>query len=91
MKLVDSLQLSLSGLRGNVTRTFLTILGLAIGVAAILTVLTLGNAGETRVEAEIAKLGVNKVWISAVTSRYRLQPSDASKLYSYEWRIHLGS
>lgn len=83
MKLVDSLQLSLSGLRGNVTRTFLTILGLAIGVAAILTVLTLGNAGETRVEAEIAKLGVNKVWISAVTSRYRLQPSDASKLYAY--------
>ena len=57
----DTFFLAVSGLRGGFVRTMLTILGLAIGVAAVLTVLTLGAAGEDRVEAEIAKLGVDKV------------------------------
>lgn len=82
MRLFDAMRLAISGLRGNILRTFLTIIGLAIGVGAILTVLTLGDAGEGRVEAEIAKLGVNKVWISMTKPQNKLQAADALALYA---------
>lgn len=59
----DALRMAISSLRGRFMRTLLTILGLGVGVGAVLAVLTLGKAGETRVEQEIAKLGVDKVWI----------------------------
>lgn len=59
----DALRMAVSSLRGRFMRTLLTILGLGVGVGAVLAVLTLGKAGETRVEQEIAKLGVDKVWI----------------------------
>lgn len=72
MTLRDAVRLAVSGLRGSVVRTLLTILGLGVGVGAVLTVLTLGSAGEVRVEEEIARLGVDKVWITAADDGHRL-------------------
>ncbi len=74
----DAIRLAISGLRGNLVRTTLTILGLSVGVGAVLTVLALGAAGENRVEAEIAKLGVNKVWIRSRDEHHTLSMSDVS-------------
>ena len=64
MKLRDAAGLSADNLRKNPVRTLLTILGLGVGIGAVLTVLTLGSAGEEQVENEIARLGVDKVWIT---------------------------
>lgn len=78
MTLRDAAALSSVNLRGSMTRTLLTILGLAVGVAAILTVLTLGQAGEAQVEVEIDHLGVDRVWITAARdSEQPLQPEDS--------------
>lgn len=65
MRLRDAGALALSTLRCSPVRTLMTMLGLAVGVAAVLTVRALGAAGETEVEREIARMGVNKVWITA--------------------------
>ena len=65
MKVQDAMWLSAPNLIKNPMRTLLTILGLGVGVAAILTVITLGAAGEVQVEREIDKLGVDKVWLTA--------------------------
>ncbi|MGN1020739.1 MAG: ABC transporter permease [Aristaeellaceae bacterium] len=65
MKLRDVMWLSATNLIKNPMRTLLTILGLGVGVAAILTVITLGAAGQVQVEREIDKLGVDKVWLTA--------------------------
>lgn len=65
MKLKDAMGLSALSLLKNPVRTALTILGLGVGIGAILTVLTLGTAGQEQVEAEIARLGVDKVWVTA--------------------------
>ncbi len=46
-------------------RSFLTVLGMAIGVGAILAVLTLGDAGKTQVRSEISRLGIDKVRMTA--------------------------
>lgn len=65
MRLEDAAKLAVANLRKNPVRTMLTILGLGVGIGAILTVLTLGSAGQYQVEEEIARLGVDKVWVTA--------------------------
>lgn len=77
----DALRLALSALRGGIVRTMLTILGLGVGVGAVLTVLTLGDAGQLRVEGEIVKLGVNKVWVRPKDDGSTLSASDAMAMY----------
>lgn len=81
MRLTDAAWLSGTNLLKNPMRTLLTILGLGVGVAAVLTVLTLGTAGQMQVECEIDKLGVDKVWITAEQgSGNRLQPDSAARI-----------
>lgn len=77
MTLRDAAGLALSGLRGSAVRTLLTILGLGVGVGAVLTVMALGTAGEARVEDEIGRLGVNKIWITAADDGHALTETAA--------------
>ena len=64
MRLRDAASMALGSLRASKAKTLLTILGLSVGVAAVLTVQALGAAGEVQVEREIARMGVNKVWVT---------------------------
>ncbi|MGN0746345.1 MAG: ABC transporter permease, partial [Aristaeellaceae bacterium] len=77
MKLRDAAWLAATNLVKNPMRTLLTILGLGVGVGAILTVITLGAAGQVQVEREIDKLGVDKVWLTA-ESGYSLTTDSAA-------------
>jgi len=43
----------------NLTRAFLTVLGIFIGVAAIITMVTLGQGATLAVKAQISSLGNN--------------------------------
>ncbi len=49
----------------NKTRSFLTMLGIIIGVAAVITMLALGTGAQNRVTSSIASLGTNTVTVSA--------------------------
>lgn len=71
MRMSDAVLLAFSTLRKEPVRTLLTVLGLAVGIGAILTVLTLGRAGQEQVEVEISKLGVDKVWVMADSASER--------------------
>ncbi|MBL8258776.1 MAG: ABC transporter permease [Candidatus Competibacteraceae bacterium] len=58
---LSSLLLALRAIRRNLLRSFLTILGIVIGVGAVITMVTLGN-GATRVVADqIGSLGSNLI------------------------------
>ena len=46
-------------------RSGLTTLGIMIGIAAVVLVVAVGQAGSARAEAELQKLGDNLVWIEA--------------------------
>ncbi|HRZ24592.1 MAG TPA: ABC transporter permease, partial [Candidatus Contendobacter sp.] len=48
---LSSLLLALRAIRRNLMRSFLTILGIVIGVSAVITMVTLGN-GATRVVSD---------------------------------------
>ena len=55
--------LALRELRRNVLRSFLTILGIVIGVAAVIVMVTLGSGATVQVSQQIASLGSNVVII----------------------------
>jgi putative ABC transport system permease protein len=55
----NALQLALREIRRNLMRSFLTILGIVIGVSAVITMVTLGNGATRAVSDQIASLGSN--------------------------------
>jgi putative ABC transport system permease protein len=57
----NALLLALRELRRNVMRSFLTILGIVIGVAAVIVMVTLGSGATVQVSQQIASLGSNVV------------------------------
>jgi len=62
--LANTLLMALREIRRNVMRSSLTVLGIIIGVAAVIVIVTLG-AGTTRsVQAEIGKMGSNMLTLS---------------------------
>jgi putative ABC transport system permease protein len=55
------LRVALRSLRKNKLRTFLTMLGIIIGVAAVITMLAVGEGARKSVEGSIAGLGTNVI------------------------------
>jgi putative ABC transport system permease protein len=49
----------------NKMRSLLTVLGVTIGIAAVICVVAIGKAGQARVEQQLRNLGDNFVWIEA--------------------------
>ena len=57
--LLNALLLALRAIRRNLMRSFLTVLGVVIGVAAVITMVTLGNGATRMVSDQISNLGSN--------------------------------
>jgi putative ABC transport system permease protein len=55
----NAIVLALREIRRNVLRSSLTILGIVIGVAAVITMVTIGEGATAQVQADIGKLGTN--------------------------------
>ena len=56
--------LALREIRRNVLRSFLTILGIVIGVAAVIVMVTLGDGATAQVTQQIASLGSNLLMVT---------------------------
>ncbi|MCA9796514.1 MAG: ABC transporter permease, partial [Candidatus Eremiobacteraeota bacterium] len=65
MTLSSTFSIAARALARNAMRTFLTMLGLIIGVGAVITMLALGNGARTSIQASIASLGTNTIMISS--------------------------
>ena len=63
--MTDVIRLAFRALTRNSMRTLLTMLGMIIGVAAVITMLALGNGAKASVQASIASLGTNTLMISS--------------------------
>jgi len=62
--LLNVLMLALRSVRRNMLRSFLTILGIVIGVSAVITMVTLGNGATQAIEEKITSLGTNLLMVS---------------------------
>jgi putative ABC transport system permease protein len=63
MKIRATLVMALRALRRNKLRTVLTMLGIIIGVAAVIAMVAIGNGATSQVEGQIAALGQNVILV----------------------------
>ncbi len=62
MKFSDYLSIAGHQIKKNRLRTALTVLGIMIGIASMITVISVGNGGQKMINAELSKFGINRVW-----------------------------
>lgn len=61
--LLETVKLALQAIRRNAFRSFLTVLGIVIGVAAVIAMVTIGHGTTAKVTADLAKLGSNLLFV----------------------------
>ncbi|MDP2410577.1 MAG: ABC transporter permease [Pseudolabrys sp.] len=62
--LFEAVKLALQAVKRNPLRSFLTVLGIVIGVGAVIAMVTIGNGTTAKVTADLAKLGSNVLFVS---------------------------
>src|SRR5438105_4708912 len=65
MSFLMILRVALKALNRNKMRTALTMLGMIIGVAAVITMVALGTGAQTSIEAQIQSAGTNMIMVNA--------------------------
>ena len=73
--LYNTLLLALREIRRNVLRSFLTILGIVIGVAAVIVMVTIGGGATAQVTEQISSLGSN---LLIIRTGQRMGPGQAT-------------
>jgi putative ABC transport system permease protein len=63
MNLREAFQVAIRGLRANRLRSLLTMLGIMIGVAAVILLVSLGNGTSAKLNAQIQSLGTNLIGV----------------------------
>ena len=68
-RILATLKIALRALRRNKMRTVLTMLGMIIGVGAVIAMVGIGNGAKAQIEAQIASFGENLilVWTGSMT------------------------
>ena len=97
MNFLDYMRQSISAMMAHKMRTFLSILGIMIGVAAVIAMLAIGQGAKASIEKQLASMGSNLLVISpgavksgavslqtGTTTRFTFQDVDAiAKLNDY--------
>src|ERR687889_853799 len=65
MSFVMILRIAVKALNRNKMRTALTMLGMIIGVAAVITMVALGTGAQSSIETQIQAAGTNMIMVSA--------------------------
>jgi len=63
MRIWATIKIALRALRRNKLRTLLTMLGMIIGVAAVIAMVSIGNGAKSQIEAQIASMGQNVILV----------------------------
>ncbi|MDQ0511073.1 macrolide transport system ATP-binding/permease protein [Angulomicrobium amanitiforme] len=83
----EAVRMAFSSMHANIFRTALTLLGIVIGVASVITMLAVGDGGKARVMERIAQIGTNlliirpgAVGVRSSGDNATLLPEDAEAL-----------
>ncbi len=64
--MIQILQTALVALRRNVTRSMLTMLGIVIGIAAVITMMEIGDGAAKQISSKISNMGSNVIMVRSV-------------------------
>jgi putative ABC transport system permease protein len=70
MNFFATLRIALAALRANKLRSGLTMLGIIIGVAAVIVMIAVGRGAQAKVEAQIKSLGSNMIMLFSASSTF---------------------
>lgn len=73
---VESLRMAWLSIRGNKLRSLLTALGVIIGVAAVIALVSVGQGAQKQTEAQITALGTNLITVRPNGNGYRIEEED---------------
>src|ERR671937_2430140 len=65
MSILMTLRIALKALSRNKMRTILTMLGMIIGVGAVITMVALGRGAQTTIEEQVKAAGTNMITVNA--------------------------
>lgn len=80
MKLTEAFQLAIKNIRGSKMRTFLTMLGIIIGIAAVIVIVGLGNGMENYMRDQFSDMGTNTLTVS-ITGRGSSRSVSEEQMY----------
>ena len=66
MNLMESFQLALKNILGSKMRTFLTMLGIIIGVCAVIVIVGLGNGMQGYIEDSFSDMGTDSLTVNII-------------------------
>ncbi|MCF0187744.1 MAG: ABC transporter permease, partial [Bacteroidaceae bacterium] len=66
MLIWENITIALAGLKSNIMRTLLTMLGIIIGIASVIAIMTVGNSIKTMVNTNMMDLGANDMTIGVM-------------------------
>src|SRR5512135_678033 len=64
MNLMESVRIALRSLSANKMRASLTMLGIIIGVAAVIALMGIGRGAQTAIDSQINSMGTNLLFVS---------------------------
>ena len=70
MNAAETVRIALGGIAANKLRSGLTLLGMAIGVAAVIVLVAVGEGSKRAVQAQIDALGTNVLLVQAFGGRF---------------------
>ena len=65
MNFTQSFKLALKSLRTSKMRSFLTMLGIIIGVGAVIIIISLGNGLKSMVDQQVERVGITQIYAYA--------------------------
>jgi putative ABC transport system permease protein len=80
MNVMESLSLALKNIRSSKMRTFLTMLGIIIGVSAVIVIVGLGNGMQKYMEDSFAEMGTNTLTVM-ITGRGSSRAVSEEEMY----------
>jgi len=72
MKFTQAFKMAISSIVSNKMRSFLTMLGVIIGVAAVITLISVGEGATKQITSQIQGLGTNLITINITNSRNKV-------------------
>jgi putative ABC transport system permease protein len=78
--LLESVRVAWLGITGNKLRTFLTMLGVIIGVSAVIALVSVGQGAQAQATSQIQALGSNLITVTARGNGYRIEEKDLPQL-----------
>jgi len=76
MYLLESFKAALQNVRANKMRSFLTMLGIIIGISSVITIVSIGQGGKNYLNGQFENIGTNIVNISITSSNSDIRSGD---------------